>query len=338
MTDEADDRSQRWAWPTSVAAHALVAALLIFGLPLSLPQPQEEQVVSVTIEPPEETEAAAQPPEQAKAEPAPVAEPVTEQAPPPPAAAQQAPTPPAPVLQPVVRYGETDAGPRESLEGSSAEDDPAATEQALRPEAAETTEEAVREDAADDPVPDDSADDPEAPETAAPEEPESVADDAESGPQLIIAGEDGSWPVSPPVPTPRPEPPAPRTVEAAADVELRPVSTLFSRSSTGGPTATTAMAGLPRGVRAGRLCASELRLQLQYGPQPRLPDLLPSYQLASGTVLTVRRGAFRAGGTWYNLSFECQVDPDATSVVSFAFDVGAPLTREEQQQRGLPSR
>src|SRR5690606_14995283 len=53
----------RWGVPASVAFHALLAGLLIFGLPLRLPQPPEEEVVAVELVEPPET-----PPEQPAAE------------------------------------------------------------------------------------------------------------------------------------------------------------------------------------------------------------------------------------------------------------------------------
>jgi hypothetical protein len=40
---------------------------------------------------------------------------------------------------------------------------------------------------------------------------------------------------------------------------------------------------------------------------------------------------------WYKLGDRCEVDAEATKVVSFAFDIGKPLTPEEWARRGLPS-
>jgi Domain of Unknown Function (DUF930) len=103
------------------------------------------------------------------------------------------------------------------------------------------------------------------------------------------------------------------------------------------PVATTAMGAVPRGIRAGELCATELRDQLRNSIPPYLPDLLPAYRLEKGTILQVRKGAFRANARWYNLRFRCEVDEAATRVVSFGFDVGAPVPRAEWISRGFPS-
>jgi Domain of Unknown Function (DUF930) len=106
----------------------------------------------------------------------------------------------------------------------------------------------------------------------------------------------------------------------------------------GPPAATTAMAEIPRGVRAGELCVTELRHQLQNSLPPYWPDLLPTYRLDKGTLLQVRQGAFRANARWYNLRFRCEIDEAATTVVSFGFEVGAPVPRTEWASRGFPSR
>ncbi len=113
---------------------------------------------------------------------------------------------------------------------------------------------------------------------------------------------------------------------------------LFSQKATGDVIATTAMGDVPRGVRAGRLCVTELREQLQNGLPPYYPDLLPSYRLEEGTIIDVPTAAFRVAGEWYDLSYRCEVDANATRVVAFAFRVGSLLPRSEWRRRKLPAR
>ena len=97
------------------------------------------------------------------------------------------------------------------------------------------------------------------------------------------------------------------------------------------------MGDLPRGTRVEQLCSTELYAQLRHASPPHNPELLPSFRLSRGTVLDIRRAAFRAKTRWYNLSFRCEVDADATHVVSFAFDVGAEVPKSEWRSRGFPS-
>jgi len=137
-----------------------------------------------------------------------------------------------------------------------------------------------------------------------------------------------------------PETPAPKPADAAKlqrPLKLQEAKTLFSRTATGNPIATTAIGNVPRGVRAGRLCVTELREQLLRASPPYLPDLLPSESRNDGTTIEIPNTAFRANGQWYNLSYHCEVDADAMKVVSFAFHVGDPVPRSEWKRRGLPS-
>lgn len=320
MHGEAGDQRRGWGLSASVLAHLLVAALALFGLPTLTPPPSE-QVVSVTLEPPPNPPAAQaaepppKPPEARAAETPAPAKPVEPQ-PDLPAAA------PRPALDPVVRFGAKDAGPRRSLAGSGAADDPVAP--APSPVAREqpvAQQEPVRQD----------------PLSASPAGAEQApaGAEAESAAGLLVAAAPAERQTAPAAPSVLPAPRPAHEAGAAASPRLHEARTLFSRTAEEDATATTAMADIPRGVRAGRLCATELRLQLVDGGHA--PNLLPTYELRSGTVLAVRRGAFRAGGTWYNLSFECQVDADATGVVSFALGVGQPLSPADVRRRGLPS-
>ena len=134
--------------------------------------------------------------------------------------------------------------------------------------------------------------------------------------------------------------PAPKKAPAAnvqSALKLHEAKTLFSQAATGDPIATTAMGGVSRGVRAGRLCLTELREQLLHALPPFFPDILPSHGLNNGTIIEIPNTAFRADRQWYNLSFRCEVDTDATKVMSFAFHVGSPVPRSEWKRRGLPS-
>jgi hypothetical protein len=310
MTGEANIERRGWGLPASVAVHALVAALVIFGLPETLSQPQEEEVVSVTLEPPPK------PPEPAKAEPPP-----PEPAKPPEPAPEQAAAAPIPPLNPVVKFGEKDAGPRRSLAGAGAEDNPAP-----RPPVANERKAA---DAA-------SAENPEQDEKQPAAEKDEGKEPGKADDNTGSAAEQQlTTTAATPDKAPVPAGPPPGQAKAASEPKLHEARTLFSRSATGGPAATTAMANIPRGVRIGRLCETELGLQLLNGGH--FPDLLPSYRLEEGTVLAIQRSAYRrAGGVWHDLSFECQVDADATGVVSFAFRVGDPIPRAEAARLGLP--
>jgi len=305
-----------------VTVHLLAGALLIFGLPVSLFEAEQEKAVNVELVPPPEQ------PKQAKAEPPPPAP-----QPPPPEAKAEKPPEPKPeaekeaaqraaenVLQPVHRFGEKDGGPKVALDGDGAEEaSPEAEAEKPEPDKQEVAKAETAE--------------VEKPEAAKPE-PEQK--DAAQPKELTAARSPDQAPLAKEVETPAAKPAPTAQQKKAAKAEQ--TKKLASRMDTGDVIATTAMGGLPRGVRAGRLCVTELRERMRNASPPYFPDLLPSYPLDQGTVLDIPRAAFRLGGAWYDLSFRCEIDTNATQVLAFIFRVGGPIPPGEWKRRGLPAR
>jgi hypothetical protein len=336
MKDDKEDRRRvsRWALPGSLAVHLLVVLLVIYGLPVSLFEPEDEQAINVDLVPPSKA------PEKAKAKPPPAAtkpekpkdeKPEEKKADKPPPEGDEAAKTAEPVLQPVVQFGEKDAGPRQSLDGNSAKEGSASPNAEREPEKKDTAEPpALPREASDG----NSAEDASASPKVAREPDKKDA----TGPQALTAGKPSGEAAPPPG---APEAPSPKPTQAAKKQEaakLEEAKRLFSQKATGDVIATTAMGDVPRDVRAGRLCVTELREQLQNGLPPYYPDLLPSYRLEEGTVIDVPTAAFRVAGAWYDLSYRCEVDANATKVVAFAFRVGGLLPRSEWRRRKLPAR
>ena len=108
-----------------------------------------------------------------------------------------------------------------------------------------------------------------------------------------------------------------------------------SQGATVDALATTSMAGVPRDKRVAKLCASTLQQQLLDASYS--PDLVPLAPLKAGNILDVPEAAFRTRTAWHALSFRCEVDTDATTVLSFSFRVGATIPRDQWARLGLPS-
>ncbi len=128
------------------------------------------------------------------------------------------------------------------------------------------------------------------------------------------------------------EPPAPvpeDDAKAQRASKLRQAKTLFSQRATGNPVATIAMRYAPRDVRVARLCATELTEQLRHASPSYFAEIVPFDRLKEGTLVESYSAAFRSNWEWVNLSYRCEVDTEATKVVSFAFSIGASLTSEE---------
>jgi hypothetical protein len=273
---------------------------------------------------PEEKPPEEKPPEEAKAE-----QPKPEEQSPQ-ASSQQGKPQPVQPLRPVFEFGDRNTGPQKSETGdaSAAAAKPDATPPNGKPEPVEpatATEPVVDDKPPANPVPDDI----ELPQVAAAEShqekngppPEAIGE-AKTDFEQAKPSEMAKTEVKEPA---RPAPDA-----------LTEAKTLFSRNATDDPVAKTAMDNLPRGLRVAQLCTTELREQLRHSPSNYRPELLPSYRLSSGTVLEVRRGAFRASARWYDMSFRCEVDADATKVLSFAFDVGDQVPKSQWKSRGFP--
>ena len=300
MKDDKEDqrRVSRWALPGSLAAHVLVALLVIFGLPCVPVRARggtgDQRRSGAAAQAAGKTQGRASPP------PPPPAKSEEKKAEKPPPqnneAARAAAT--QPVLRPVFQFGEKDAGPRQSPDGNSPQEGSASPEAERKPDKKDVAE------------------------------PPALTADKQKGQAAPPPG-------APETPSPKPTQAA-RKQEAAKPKEAK---RLFSQNATGELNATIAMGNVPRGVRAGRLCVTELREQLRNSLPPYYPDLLPSYRLDEGTtVIDAPRAAFRVAGEWYDLSYRCEVDANATKVVAFAYRVGAPLPPSEWERRRLPVR
>ncbi len=353
----------------SILLHFLAFAVLFVEMPEPMSQPEPEESVAVEIvpppeekepEPPEAQEPGLEPPKQEQAA-APPPPPPAPQPPPPESVptpperpAEQPPVdeaageeqaPPMPVLRPVIQFGEKDAGPRQDTSGDAAEE-------AAKPAEAPPEE---SEPPADKPesVPAEEEKTAEADEPAGTPLPDDIAlPEVDTGPDGVEA--DGAKPAEKPgettiafaraTPAEKPEPPAakPKAAEQPtadaepAKAELDEVKTLYSTSLSGDPAAMTAMSDVPRPDRADQLCVTELREQLRHGTPAYRPELLPSFRLQDGNVLSVDKAAFRAAGQWFDLRFRCEIDTDATRVLSFAFEVGRSIPKSEWKRYGFP--
>ncbi|WP_343044839.1 DUF930 domain-containing protein [Allomesorhizobium camelthorni] len=351
--------------PASLILHALIIALLVYGLPTTPPPPQEEQAVNVSLVPP---------PDRPKPKPAPVPSPREAKAEKPPERKVEKPPPPEKqprepspieVLKPVFRFGDKDTGPRKSLDGGSAQDNspPRAGDDDSKPSVApkdaedEFTAPADAEEQADATKDAEPAQDVEKQATATQEadKHEAVAHDADKQTAAALtvpaaAGSNGEIELPTSVEAPKPRPAnasKPRSARRPGSTDvavatsqgvsgLPGVRRLYSQGATGDALATTSMDGVPRDKRAAKLCASALQQQLLDASY--FPDLVPLVLLKAGNILDVPEAAFHTGTTWYGLSFRCEVDTDATRVLSFDFHVGPAIPRGEWARLGLPIR
>lgn len=95
------------------------------------------------------------------------------------------------------------------------------------------------------------------------------------------------------------------------------------------------MGNMPRGKRMNELCRTELNQQIIHEDPKYQGADLPSYPLTNETAIEVRKGAFFKNGKWFNVQFRCEVDTDATRILSFAFKFGGLIPRSEYSNYNL---
>ncbi|PDT05968.1 hypothetical protein CO666_03930 [Rhizobium chutanense] len=318
----------RWGVVASVLLHVPIVALLIFGLPKIEPKPAEDESVKVELVPPPEEKKPEpkpevkppdpKPPEEAKKKPPPP--------PPPPPPAKKVPeqAKPMPTLNPVIGFGDKNRGPENSVAGKSSQGE-------VKPALTPPEHDAGRQ---------------QMPTQAAAEKPETETPASKPVPDDVKLPEVGTTDVSPkPNGSPtdvsgeattsieQAKPPEQKTADEPKTVsknnDLPKAKTLYSRMGDGNLLAQTAIDGLPRKGRVATLCATELQGQLLHGSPSYFPSALPSLGLRSGTVLDVPDAAFGTAKGWYHVRFRCELDEEATKVVSFAHEVGGLIPRSQ---------
>ncbi|RVD54523.1 DUF930 domain-containing protein [Mesorhizobium sp. M2D.F.Ca.ET.185.01.1.1] len=356
-------RNWRWALAASLFLHALIATFLFYGLPRPEQQPdQQEQPVNVAIVPP---------PEQPKPKPAPKPpEPTPEKkAEKPPEQPVQKPPPPQlpkpqdiPVLKRVFQYGEKDTGPEKSPDGGSApanapspaQDEAAKPPVEPKPAPSQPAPPATPEQQADsNKATEDTDKQQQDKQEAAPQTAEKPASEAPK-PLTADAG-DKSAPAEKAKPKPSkamkfksaralraPGLNPGRSNPADSDVAGSPIYSglpgvrkLYSPGATGNALATSSMENVPRDQRIANLCANVLNQELQSADYA--PKWLPTIPLKQGNVLNPPQAAFSTTTQWYDLSFRCEVDADATRVLSFNFRVGGLVPPGDWTRRRFPS-
>ncbi len=323
----------RWGVVASVLVHVPIVALLIFGLPEIQPKPAEDESVKVELVPPpeekkpeEKQKEEEKPKEQAKAEPPPP--------PPPPPPARRPPS--QPKMSPTVfEFAEKDTVPNQRESGppqqarapkQSVSDVRQAEKPSTEPSKPDQTR-VAEQSSSTNPVPED---------ISLPQ-----VETAEANPEKDGPVSTGSTEAKTDFETAKPLEEA--KVSSQTDVkaeeadQLAKARTLFSEEITSDPAIKTAMRNLSRGDRIDQLCQTELRQQLIHSSAQYNPRWLPSFRLSAGNVLDAKGGAFKNGNEWYNVRFRCEVDSDATKVVSFAYDVGDVVPRSQWKSRRFPA-
>ncbi len=95
---------------------------------------------------------------------------------------------------------------------------------------------------------------------------------------------------------------------------------------------------LPPERRLAQTCNIEAVAQIGNAGHGFRPDALVADAFAqpviSGTTYSVTNGAFRSGGKWFAVIYDCTLSADMTKVTSFAFRIGADVTAPLEARYG----
>ena len=71
-----------------------------------------------------------------------------------------------------------------------------------------------------------------------------------------------------------------------------------------------------------------------YKPERTIVSALAAPRVSDATM-TGNGGAFKSKGQWYQFSFTCRTTGDRMQVLSFSYQVGAPVPPEQWEKNGL---
>lgn len=141
--------------------------------------------------------------------------------------------------------------------------------------------------------------------------------------------------VSPPAPAAPAKPAAPEMIRPARMLSEQALDSPRSRGL------RRELARLGEEDRLAQLCDLEAMEQIHAWRPDFQPDRLVDYASGDtaleGAVFTAKGGAFRSQRHWYEVSYQCELDPERRKVVGFAFHVGAAIPREDWASYNLPA-
>ncbi|MCA1407635.1 DUF930 domain-containing protein [Ensifer sp. IC3342] len=302
---KAPKREIGWGMPTSVALHLALAFLLLFRLPEVPPEPAKEQSVNVELVPPPSPKPAEKPPaEPAKSSTKPSAQPQA--------------------FESASAHAEVKEAQRPPQSQSEAQDAPKAVEQP-KPMPSKT-ETAMRE------LPEVKP----APLVLATPQPDAAAQEGETEAASL---ENVPVPAQRPPPETAGEQESPEPPGAKVDLKsdkLVPAKELFSPNALSNPRIKQALGKLPVKARIAQICSIEALEQIRNQRPGAFPDMLARAGTISTSAVTAIGSAYRSKANWYNVDFKCEVDAEATSVVSFSLAIGGAVPKSEWDARQLP--
>lgn len=113
---------------------------------------------------------------------------------------------------------------------------------------------------------------------------------------------------------------------------------IYSKDALSNPRVKQALGKLSPTDRVIQICGIEALEQIRH----HRPDILPDMMARTGGALTesslkMSGGAFRSRSNWYNLDFDCAVNPKDMVVSSFQYAIGNTIPKKDWSRRELPA-
>ena len=122
---------------------------------------------------------------------------------------------------------------------------------------------------------------------------------------------------------------------------MRQAKEHFSNRMLSNPRVKAALGKLPPERRIVQICSIEALEQVRHAKPGAFPDLLVPFSDGGGLieshVLSAKGGAFRSREGWFEIAYRCEVDAETTRVVSFRYEIGAAIPRNQWARRELPA-
>lgn len=144
-----------------------------------------------------------------------------------------------------------------------------------------------------------------------------------------------------------PDPAEPGSIDPAADEDgpgdMVRADHLMSSDVLADPrsrAARAALAGFGTADQMVQLCGIEAMEQVHAWDARFEPDSVVAYAMAetkiSANAVVAEGGAIRSGKQWFNIEYRCELAPDLTRVVAFAFRLGEAIPRSGWEEHNLP--
>lgn len=113
---------------------------------------------------------------------------------------------------------------------------------------------------------------------------------------------------------------------------------IYSKDALSNPRVKQALGKLSPKDRVIQICGIEALEQIRH----HRPDMVPDMMARTGGALTesslkMSGGAFRSRANWYNLDFDCTINPKDMAVSSFEYAIGDTIPKKDWSRRELPA-